>query len=49
MNHNTNFLQNMNGPLDYPLTNDYMFRALMQSSNDTLRHLICSLSGRQAK
>ena len=37
------FLQNMSGPLDYPLTNDYMFRALMQSSNNTLRHLLAAL------
>ncbi len=43
MNPNTDFLQNMSGPLDYPLTNDYMFRALMQSSNNTLRHLLAAL------
>ncbi len=43
MTQNTDFLQNMSGPLDYPLTNDYMFRALMQSSNDTLRHLLAAL------
>lgn len=39
------FLQNLSGPLDYPLTNDYMFRALMQSSNSTLRHLLAALLG----
>ena len=43
MNQNNDFLQNMSGPLDYPLTNDYMFRALMQSSNGTLRHLLAAL------
>ncbi len=37
------FLESMSGPLDYPLTNDYMFRALMQSSNNTLRHLLAAL------
>ncbi len=42
-NPNTSFLQNMSGPLDYPLTNDYMFRALMQSSNSSLRHLLAAL------
>lgn len=37
------FLQDLSGPLDYTLTNDYMFRALMQSSNSTLRHLLAAL------
>ena len=37
MEPNKTFLQDLSGPLDYTLTNDYMFRALMQSSNNTLR------------
>ena len=43
MNPDTAFLQTVSGQLDYSLTNDYMFRALMQSSNDTLRHLLAAL------
>lgn len=31
------------GPLPYGLTNDYMFRALAQESNASLRHLISAL------
>ncbi len=31
------------GPVPYNMTNDYMFRAVLQSSNKVLRGLICSL------
>lgn len=31
------------GKLPYPLTNDYLFRALLQKNNRVLTHLICAL------
>lgn len=31
------------GKLDFPLTNDYMFRALLQKNEKVLKALICSL------
>ena len=31
------------GPLAFPLTNDYMFRSLLQCNNKVLKGLICSL------
>lgn len=31
------------GPVDIPMTNDYLFRALMQRNNKVLKGLICSL------
>ena len=31
------------GPLEIPMTNDYLFRALMQRNNHVLKGLICSL------
>lgn len=31
------------GKLPYPLTNDYLFRALLQENNLVLKHLICAL------
>lgn len=36
-------LQDASGPLPYGMTNDYMFRAVLQSNNKVLRGLICSL------
>lgn len=36
-------IQNANGPLRFNMTNDYMFRAVLQTSNKVLRGLICSL------
>lgn len=36
-------LDNVSGPLAFPLTNDYMFRALLQRNNKVLKSLICSL------
>ena len=36
-------LQNATGPLAYNMTNDYLFRAVLQKSNKALRGLICSL------
>lgn len=34
---------NAHGPLRFNMTNDYMFRAVLQSNNKVLRGLICSL------
>ena len=31
------------GPLPIPMTNDYLFRALLQRNNNVLKGLICSL------
>ena len=36
-------LQNAKGTIPYGMTNDYMFRAVLQSNNKALRGLICSL------
>ncbi|MDE7340347.1 MAG: Rpn family recombination-promoting nuclease/putative transposase [Lachnospiraceae bacterium] len=36
-------LQSAHGPLLYNMTNDYMFRAVLQTNNKVLRGLICSL------
>ena len=36
-------LQNAKGTIPYGMTNDYMFRAVLQSNNKVLRGLICSL------
>ena len=35
--------QNAHGKIFYGMTNDYMFRAVLQSNNKVLRGLICSL------
>ena len=37
------FRQNTHGNIPYTMTNDYMFRAVLQSNNKVLRGLICSL------
>lgn len=34
---------NVRGPVSIPLTNDYLFRALLQRNNRVLKALICSL------
>lgn len=34
---------NVHGPVSIPLTNDYLFRALLQRNNSVLKALICSL------
>ena len=36
-------LQDAYGEIPYGMTNDYMFRAVLQSNNKVLRGLICSL------
>ncbi len=36
-------LQQAHGEIPYGMTNDYMFRAVLQTSNQALRGLICSL------
>lgn len=33
----------LKGPLDIPMTNDYLFRALLQQNNQVLKALICAL------
>lgn len=48
MNLNTTF-QNAYGTIPYGMTNDYMFRAVLQSNNKVLRGLICSLLHLTAK
>lgn len=35
--------QNASGPIRFNMTNDYMFRAVLQSNNKVLRGLICAL------
>ena len=35
--------QNAHGPVRFNMTNDYMFRAVLQTNNKVLRGLICSL------
>lgn len=37
------FLQNATGPVTIPMTNDYLFRALLQENNKVLKGLISSL------
>ena len=36
-------LQDAHGAIPYNMTNDYMFRAVLQTNNKVLRGLICSL------
>lgn len=36
-------LDNAHGPIPFRMTNDYLFRALMQTDTESLRGLICSL------
>lgn len=35
--------QDAHGPIPYNMTNDYMFRAVLQTNNNVLRGLVCSL------
>lgn len=39
----TSMLSNATGPVNIPMTNDYLFRALLQRNNNVLKGLICSL------
>ena len=43
MNQKTTNLRNAHGAIPYGMTNDYMFRAVLQTNNKALRGLICSL------
>ena len=48
MNHlktsgNVSKLASFTGTIDYPLMNDYMFRSVMQSNENVLKGLLCSL------
>ena len=47
MNHNKSathhLLQNAHGAIPYNMTNDYMFRAVLQTNNKVLRGLVSSL------
>ncbi|HKM22061.1 MAG TPA: hypothetical protein VJZ01_08465, partial [Lachnospiraceae bacterium] len=40
---NSTLLQNATGPIEYKLTNDYLFRAVFQKNTHVLKGLICSL------
>lgn len=42
LSHNADW-QNATGPVQIRMTNDYLFRALLQRNNNVLKHLICSL------
>lgn len=37
--------KSLTGPIRYHLTNDYMFRAVMQKNENVLKHLLCSILG----
>ncbi len=39
----TDFLSAASGTIDYTLTNDYMFRSVMQSNGNVLKALLCAL------
>jgi len=43
MNKQKNLLQSATGPVAIPMTNDYLFRALLQENNNVLKGLLCSL------
>ncbi|MDE6662506.1 MAG: Rpn family recombination-promoting nuclease/putative transposase [Lachnospiraceae bacterium] len=43
MNQNTSSFWNAHGKIPYNMTNDYMFRAVLQYNNKVLRGLVCSL------
>ncbi len=38
-----NLLESATGPVTIPMTNDYLFRALLQRNNNVLKGLLCSL------
>lgn len=42
-NTSEHFLPNATGPIPIPMTNDYLFRALLQENNTVLKGLISSL------
>ena len=42
-NHIITYLDEATGPVQIPMTNDYLFRALLQKNNHVLKGLICSL------
>jgi hypothetical protein len=43
MTKSKHFIPKATGPVEIPLTNDYLFRALLQRNNKVLKGLICSL------
>lgn len=43
ISHESTFLSSATGPLTIPMTNDYLFRALLQQNNNVLKSLICAL------
>lgn len=45
----TSLLAQATGPVQIPMTNDYLFRALLQKNNKVLKGLICSLLHMSAK
>ena len=42
-NQSSNLYTSLTGPVEYHLTNDYMFRAVMQKNENVLKHLLCAL------
>lgn len=46
---NTSMLEHATGPIRYPLTNDYMFHAVLQKNERVLRGLVCSLLGLESE
>lgn len=38
-----NELYKLRGPIDIPLTNDYLFRALLQQNNQVLKAILCAI------
>ena len=43
----TSMLENAYGKIPYNMTNDYMFRAVLQSNNKVLRGLICFINSKK--
>lgn len=41
--------KNLTGPIQYHLTNDYMFRAVMQKNESVLKCLLCAILGIKAE
>ena len=42
-NETSSVYASLTGPVEYHLTNDYMFRAVMQKNENVLKHLLCAL------
>lgn len=42
-NETSSVYASLTGPVEYHLTNDYMFRVVMQKNENVLKHLLCAL------